>query len=214
MHGLHQQKNPPVGSHLSKLPWFGYSRHHTAIVLVKKQKSKTLIETRIALPVTWADSPVLEDWLRKPVHVKNKPSQYSQSGKNPCVDIAMCFLYRESACTGLSAKPPEARSSSSLWIMLWNSPATPYHAWNGKLIHASPFNNIFLWSSLAGNLPCAESMFNHVQKLRACSPYNKPSSVPHSVLQPRHHCIHCHQTLSSLALAKTFYDYLRNVMLS
>lgn len=48
----------------------------------------------------------------------------------------------------------------------------------------------------------------------AGSSYNKPSSVPHSVLQPQHHCTHCHQTLSSLALTKPFYDYSCNVMLS
>lgn len=43
-------------------------------------------------------------------------------------------------------------------------------------------------------------MFNHVQQLRPRSPYNKPSSVPHGVLQPQHHCTHCHQMFSSLSL--------------
>lgn len=146
MGGLYQQRNPPVGSQLSKLPWFCHSRHCTAIILIKKQKWKTLIKTVIALPVTWKDSCILEDWLRKPMHVKNRLSQYRQSSKNPCADTATCFLWRESARIGLPAKTPEG--VIKVWFLFKDHTlklsCNALPCLTEKLIHPSPFNTTFV----------------------------------------------------------------------
>lgn len=121
-------KKPSCDSQLSQLPWFGYSKHCTATILVKKQKSKTSMKTVTALLLTWGDSLVLEDWLRNPMHIKKyKPSQYKHSNKNPCVDTPTCFLWRISL-HGFATKAPW-RCKQGLIPLCGSFSVTTYCAW-------------------------------------------------------------------------------------